>query len=190
MFKSKDSVIRKIVAKNNGNIEITSIETKEPIITSEKIKELNVLDETKLIKKTDYENTLFAFLNKDDKTYNGIRYNPKTNKYTSFKWTALQGFNFEVYPNDLPKMNWEAATKACAELGDGWRLPTKDELNLIYKNKDDIGGFSVSAVLYSDYWSSTEYNSSYGAWLQYFGNGLQDFNNKDGRYNVRAVRTF
>lgn len=182
MFKSKDSVIRKIVAKNNGNIEITSIETKEPIITSEKIKKLNELDETKLIKKTDYENTLFAFLNKDDKTYNGIRYNPKTNKYTSFRWTALQGFNFEVYPNDLPKMNWETAKKTCAELGDGWRLPTKDELNLIYQIKDEIGGFANSY-----YWSSTEYNNT-SAWGQSFDDGKQYYYYKNGKSSVRAVR--
>ena len=182
MFKSKDSVIRKIVAKNNGNIEITSIETKEPVITSEKVKKLNELDETKLIKKTDYENTLFAFLNKDDKTYNGIRYNPKTNKYTSFRWTALQGFNFEVYHKDLGIMNWEDAKKACADLGDGWRLPTKEELNLIYQNKDEIGGF---AGYY--YWSSTEASGN-GAWEQYFGNGEQSSNYEGNIYDVRAVR--
>jgi Protein of unknown function (DUF1566) len=89
---------------------------------------------------------------------------------------------FEFYHKDLGEMDWENATKACADLGDGWRLPTKDELNLIYINKDEIGGFA------SDYyWSSTEYDNNY-AWGQYFDDGDQDNANKYGKYDVRAVR--
>ena len=33
--------------------------------------------------------------------------------------------NLEVMTEDLGEMNWEDAMKACADLGDGWRLPTK-----------------------------------------------------------------
>ena len=33
-------------------------------------------------------------------------------------------------------MNWHDANKACNALGKGWRLPTKDELNTLYQNKD------------------------------------------------------
>ena len=51
-------------------------------------------------------------------------------------------------------MTWEDAKKACAALGDGWRLPTKDELNILYENKDKIGG--LIHQLRSPYWSSTE----------------------------------
>ena len=95
--------------------------------------------------------------------------------------------SFEVYPDDLGEMNWEDAMKACADLGDGWRLPTKDELNVLYENKDKIGGFSPSV-----YWSSTEGKISSFAWIQKmrrgggaYGNGTKDYN-----YYVRAVRTF
>ena len=39
----------------------------------------------------------------------------------------------EVAQNDFPKtMFWNDAVKACTDLGKGWRLPTKDELNLLY----------------------------------------------------------
>ncbi|MBC8147577.1 MAG: DUF1566 domain-containing protein, partial [Bacteroidetes bacterium] len=69
-----------------------------------------------------------------------------------------------------------------------WYLPTLAELNLIYLNKDKIGGFADSG-----YWSSTEYNDNY-AWVQYFFFGLQsDYSYdyfKNSRYNVRAVRAF
>ena len=57
--------------------------------------------------------------------------------------------NLEIMTEDLGRMDWMEATKACADLGDGWRLPTKDELNILYENKDKIGGFA-----YTYYWSS------------------------------------
>ena len=68
---------------------------------------------------------------------------------------------------DLGQMDWMEATKACADLGDGWRLPTKDELNILYENKDKIGGFASGY-----YWSSTEFDY-YNAWVQNFANGYQ-----------------
>jgi hypothetical protein len=42
--------------------------------------------------------------------------------------------NLEVYNHDLGKMNWVNAVNKCKELGNGWRLPTVDELNILYKN--------------------------------------------------------
>mgnify|MGYP003648804272 CR=1 FL=1 len=90
--------------------------------------------------------------------------------------------DFEVYPTDLGEMTWDKAKKACANLGDGWRLPTKDELNLIYENKNVVGGFANNG-----YWSSTEID--YGlAWNQDFYNGVQYFFNKSSTFYVRAVR--
>mgnify|MGYP000138273031 CR=1 FL=1 len=43
--------------------------------------------------------------------------------------------NLEIMTEDLGRMRWDAAKKACADIGDGWRLPTKDELNILYKMK-------------------------------------------------------
>ena len=63
-----------------------------------------------------------------------------------------------------------------------WRLPTKEELNLMYENRDAIGGFSSSL-----YWSSSEY-SAISAWNQNFYNGFQNYNNKINFILVRCVR--
>ena len=89
---------------------------------------------------------------------------------------------FEVYPNDLEgRFTWDEAKEACEALGEGWRLPTKNELNEIYKNR--VGGFANYG-----YWSSTEYDN-YGAWVQNFSNGSQYSLYKFYDYfNVRAVR--
>ena len=93
--------------------------------------------------------------------------------------------NLEVAQYDFPDiMTWYDAKIACAKLGNGWRLPNKDELNILYKNKDKIRGFADNA-----YWSSTEHDVI-SAVFQYFFNGYQYFNNKFYPGYVRAIRTF
>ena len=78
-------------------------------------------------------------------------------------------------------MTWHEASTS---LTDGWRLPTKEELDLLYQHKDVVGGFANYG-----YWSSTEYSST-DAWYQFFTNGNQYyyFNNKYYTLPVRAVR--
>ena len=93
--------------------------------------------------------------------------------------------NIEVAQYDFPKtMSWYDADESCKGLGDGWRLPTKDELNLLYKNKDKMG-----VVAFIGHWSSTEYDNVY-AWGQNIVNGFQFTDAKDNYYYLRAVRTF
>jgi len=78
--------------------------------------------------------------------------------------------NLEVAEYDFPKsLTFENAKAACTELGEGWRLPTKDELNLLYQNKEKIGR------PWSTYWSSTESGVN-SAWNQRFTNGEQKYN--------------
>jgi len=90
---------------------------------------------------------------------------------------------FEVYSKDLEgRYTWAEAKEACEALGEDWRLPTKVELNEMYKKSDDIGGFA-----FYDYWSSTEGDNGI-AWWQGFGSGLQYSNGKLNFFSVRAVR--
>jgi hypothetical protein len=94
----------------------------------------------------------------------------------------------EVMTGDLGRMNWKLAKTACKDLGDGWRLPTIDELKIIYNNKEKIGNFSTL-----DYWSSTEvdyYAEMLDAWSLNFRNGTASFGEKNHINFVRAVRSF
>ncbi len=65
-----------------------------------------------------------------------------------------------------------------------WFLPSKDELNAMYRKKADIGGFAPAW-----YWTSSE-SYTYYAWLQNFSDGTQEHSCKAGSGDVRAVRVF
>ena len=66
-----------------------------------------------------------------------------------------------------------------------WYLPSKFELNLLYQQKNRVGGF-----VNGNYWSSTEYKTN-SVWIQYFGNGQQRISNSEAyANNVRAIRAF
>ena len=93
--------------------------------------------------------------------------------------------NLVVAQHVFPEgMSWDAAKRACKKLGRRWRLPTKDELNIMYQNKDKIGGFATRV-----YWSSTVSGINF-AWLQDFGLGGQLSFYKGNTLYVRAIRAF
>jgi hypothetical protein len=80
-----------------------------------------------------------------------------------------------------------AANMAASYTGGGksdWFLPSKEELNLMYKSKRTIGGF-----LDKPYWSSSE-DGAFNAWTQAFDLGsLGNFFKVNGYY-VRPIRAF
>ena len=67
-----------------------------------------------------------------------------------------------------------------------WRLPTLYELELMYNQRNAIGGFATS-----HYWSSTEDDNTY-AWTVRFDDGYQSLQNKSNSTgkNIRAVRAY
>ena len=80
-----------------------------------------------------------------------------------------------------------AATICAQYLGGGfgdWYLPSKYELNLLYLQKDVVGGFAIA-----NYWSSTEIDIS-SAWVHDFSFGSDSPGNKGGLFYVRAIRAF
>jgi hypothetical protein len=65
-----------------------------------------------------------------------------------------------------------------------WYLPSQDELNQMYVNKNAIGDFSTDL-----YWSSSEYGDD-SVWVQDFSLGLQGTGLKNLTLDVRPVRAF
>lgn len=78
-------------------------------------------------------------------------------------------------------------------LYDDWYLPSRDELNLMYRNigqGNALGLGNIGNFADRVYWSSTEGAGSYGAWVQLFLYGTQRSTGKWATFNVRAVRAF
>lgn len=88
------------------------------------------------------------------------------------------------WQNDPPKksMNWHKAIEYSESLGNGWRLPTTDELIDAYDN--NIEGFQAI-----HYWSSSEYvkNTIYACYVN-FNIGVMILADKTFNYSVRCVR--
>jgi hypothetical protein len=90
----------------------------------------------------------------------------------------------------LGEYDWYDALSVARDYRGGgysdWRLPTKDELNLIYQNLKNIGNWGDN-----DYWSSSEEeDNSSNAWEQWFNEGSQTTSPKGYSWAVRAVRDF
>lgn len=115
-------------------------------------------------------------------TIDGVEYSLTPLKKTE-SIIVEQHLKFEVYPEDLGEHDWEDANILCKKLGDGWRLPTREELYVMWLNRRTIGGFTNDY-----YWSSSENLSDY-AWARHLRNGDQNSPNKILPYHVRAVRT-
>ncbi|HEY3385628.1 MAG TPA: DUF1566 domain-containing protein [Saprospiraceae bacterium] len=93
-----------------------------------------------------------------------------------------------VSSKEVGNVNWEKAQKICAayKVGNtgGWRLPSKDELNIIYQNRKHLGNYTKG-----NYWSATEEGKNSAVTIN-FSNGNQTKSNKQSDFAVRAVRPF
>jgi hypothetical protein len=85
------------------------------------------------------------------------------------------------------------AAKLVDALTDGgysdWYLPSKDELNKLYLNRNLVGNFTDWIGWY---WSSSEFYLAPAshAWFQRFSDGSQDGEGKGYQKGIRAIRSF
>ena len=94
-----------------------------------------------------------------------------------------KNITFDMQVSDILKKQVDESE----EEPSNWRLPTTEELNLMYENLHlkGIGRFASE-----DYWSSSE-DSSNSAWYQYFGFGCSQGNySKLNSIRSRAARSF
>jgi hypothetical protein len=95
--------------------------------------------------------------------------------------------DFEVAQFDLPsELEWNDVNTMIEYFGNDWRLPTKEELHYLFRNKDIIGGFA-NAI----YFSSTivvKSRNSFDVWMENFIDGNQLLARPSVCF-VRLVRT-
>jgi hypothetical protein len=95
--------------------------------------------------------------------------------------------NLEIAQFDFPViMNFDDATKACIELGEGWRVPNRIELDLMFNNLHILTNIKKR----KNYWSSEEHSINTGF---AFGRDFLEANSsiyatKKASFMVRAVR--
>jgi hypothetical protein len=83
------------------------------------------------------------------------------------------------------------AAKLARAVRDGgytdWSLPSKDELNKLYLNRNLVGNFTDWNLWY---WSSSESSNAAYAWYQSFSDGSQSEDDKNAQKGIRAIRSF
>ena len=99
----------------------------------------------------------------------------------------LDGFEYRLGPNADNDMLWADARKWCESVGG--ELPDRQVLLQCYMNNELKGTFKRDY-----YWTSSdsefpELTDSH-AWYQLFTNGTQNYNGKNTKYLVRAVKRF
>ena len=145
--------------------------------TIEKLKNCS----TSEIEELSWERTELENQNNNTSTIN----NYSSNNTSSIIGKPIKIGNLEVAQHDFPNaMLFYEAVKACTDLGNGWRLPTSDELSTIINNKDKIAG----APLEHGYlWISTGY---YSYCFPNFYRTLEESLAGSHPVFVRAVRSF
>ncbi len=143
-----------------------------------------------------YDNGQHGLIAPTADQYAGMQWYNGTDKYTGTTGDGLgagamnTAMIVATQMADLETGNF--AAKVCADYsvtvggityGD-WYLPSKYELNLLFLQKDMVGGFATST-----YWSSSEEDRSI-AWTQSFSSGTPSSADKGNRFYVRAVRNF
>jgi hypothetical protein len=93
-------------------------------------------------------------------------------------------------PADAPLMTFTNAMEYATRLGThghaDWRLPSRNELDVLFRNRLAIGGFQINSRPVC-YWASAAYKRR--AWGQRFTDGLQCSIGKILRLSVRCVRS-
>ncbi len=108
----------------------------------------------------------------------------------SSEYITLQAAKLMVQNKDLGEVNWNSAKSMCESSIVGgytdWRLPTKDELMILYNNRDKIGGFKTSDIG-SYYWASKI--SGYYYYIDFYDGTIYNSYKSSYALSVRAVRS-
>lgn len=92
--------------------------------------------------------------------------------------------NLEVAQYDFPEnMKWRNVYAELSKLGGNWRIPTMNELKILYQNKDKIKGFTSS-----EYWSSTTSGPKSIFGINFYNGAWRNYD-MYSQLGLRAIRT-
>jgi len=88
----------------------------------------------------------------------------------------------EIHDTLETKMNLDEAIQACMSIGDGWRLPTKEEVkNVIIPNRSKIKAFAKQD---DNYWTSTPYSNDMYSFFFDTSNYIDEIVEKELKFQV------
>ena len=108
----------------------------------------------------------------------------------SIKTIYSNGIKLHVLPHDIERssLHWGRANSDCENLVkfgySDWRLPTRQELNILYENAQSIGNFTNGF-----YWSSEAVGAN-RFWGQSFKDGDQFSNSKGSGYSINIGESY
>ena len=174
------------------------IKDKSNTITSLNSKNKELMSEIEAVRKAQEEQIVLFTYRLDSLNKEMIKLkekNSSTVKVDCREVSTTRIDDLVVMNEDLGQMNWEDAKKACADLGDGWHLPTLMELLSVASAADDgkIAGFNDGS-----YWSSEDNGEElfdddeypWSAACIMFEVANYETCDKSSELGVRAVRTF
>jgi hypothetical protein len=98
----------------------------------------------------------------------------------------LEG-NLKVSTNQFDAMKWDEAIELTNKIGDNWRLPTKEEFEILKRNYPTLG--TKTTLFKGGYWTSTELDNA-NAWQSTFEFGyLCEYYSKNNFAQVILVKT-
>lgn len=95
--------------------------------------------------------------------------------------------NLQVTINSFDQMNWSDAVALCSKVGNNWRLPTREEFEILATNQLTIE--MKTRLLKGGYWTSTQMDKD-NAWQASFEFGYPcEFYSKNQTAGVILVKT-
>ena len=117
----------------------------------------------------------------------GVEYIPKEKEIET--WTDPETGLVWEKQGSKKEMSWEEAFKYAKKLGDGWRLPTIQELFSLVDFSRNNPACKIIDSHPSYYWSSTaDVSGTSYAWSVDFYYGDVGYDIKNGSYYVRCVK--
>lgn len=98
---------------------------------------------------------------------------------------------FAAEDQDNPTFRWEDAVRDCLNKGPGWMLPSIDQLNLLFRGKDEmnLGATTVRIGSGSWYWSSTTLSEDTAMKIR-FSDGVSKDTKRHFTARTRCVRSY
>ena len=148
-------------------------------------------------KETDQQDSI-AYEKANTESLNKVSTSPKLSVGDIYNGGIIFEVNSSVntvkiaHLEDAGPMPWQNAIRIHEQLGEGWRLPTLDELSLMYQT---IGpGANITGEFTNElYWSATAYDENQARLLRFWDGNTSFHYNKHvehRKFKVRAIREF